>query len=251
MPSPSSILATAVLFFAAAVARAQGDAPQFAMGSGRMVRGTITAVAPDKLTLKTEAGETYFVALTPNTQLRHGRDQLKLADVHAGDGVGAMGEVDQPNKTVHALFVGVITADDLKKAREAMGKTFISGTVTALDETKITILRTDKVTQTIQVDEDTSFRRGGRGLQMILGENGSGSGAGPGTRPNRPANATTDQQAGESITLADIKVGDLVAGPGALKNGIFTPTQLGVTDPAARQRRRAPNGQPTPPAEPK
>ena len=250
MPNPLRILAAATLLFASTRlhAQAQGEAPQFAMGSGRMIRGTITAVAPDKLTLKTEQGETYTVALTPNTQLRHGRDQLKLADVHPGDGAGAMGEVDQPNKTVHALFVGVVTADDLKKAREALGKTFISGTVTALDETRITILRSDKVTQTIQVDEDTSFRRGGRGLQMMLGENG----AGPGIRPNRPQSA--EQQAGESITLADVKVGDLVAGPGTLKNGIFTPTQLGVTDPAAqRQRRRNPNSAnaPAPPAEPK
>lgn len=246
MPTPLRALATAALLLIpiASHAQAQGDAPQFAMGSGRMVRGTITAVTPEKLTLKTEQGDTYFVALTPNTQLRHGRDQLKLADVHPGDGAGAMGEIDQPNKTVHALFVGIVTADDLKKAREAMGKTFISGTVTSLDDTKITILRTDKVTQTIQVDEDTSFRRGGRGLQMMLGENG----AAPNPRPNRPENP--GQQAGESITLADIKVGDLVAGPGTLKNGTFTPTQLGVTDPAAQRQRRRNNPQ-TPPAEPK
>ena len=43
---------------------------------------------------------------------------------------------------------------------------------------------------------------------------------------------------GESITLADIKVGDTVAGQGALKNGVFVPTELGVMDAAAMTRRR-------------
>ena len=237
-----------------AQAGASDQTPQFAMGSGRMVRGTITAVSPDRLTVKTEQGDSYTVALTANTQLRHGRDSLKAAEVHVGDAAGAMGEVDQASKTVHALFVAVVSADDLKKAREAMGKTFISGSVTAMDETKLTILRTDKVTQVIQVDEDTSFRRGGRALQMALGEGGgpgSGLGSGRAGRPEAPATANADSA--ESITLADIKVGDLVAGPGKLKNGIFTPTQLSVSDPT-RQRRRGnggnPRGDTAPPVQP-
>src|SRR5580698_5293828 len=92
---------------AAGPARAQmGDGSQtMAMGSGRMVRGTVTAAAADHLTVKTETGEVYEVVVTPNTQVRKGRDQLKLTDVHVGDGVGAMGEIDPAKKTVHALFV--------------------------------------------------------------------------------------------------------------------------------------------------
>ena len=41
-------------------AQASGEdtqAPAMAMGAGRMVRGTITAVSPDKLTVKTEQGD--------------------------------------------------------------------------------------------------------------------------------------------------------------------------------------------------
>lgn len=252
------VLAYAGLLSAGLQAGAQmGDgsqAPPMAMGAGRMVRGTITAMAADKLTLKTEGGEVYTVALTPNTQLRKGRDQVKLADVHAGDGVGAMGEVDAPAKTVHALFVAVVSAEDIKKAREAMGKTFISGTVTAMDETKLTILRTDQVSQVIQVDEDTSFRRGGRGMQMVLGGDGGlgGGGFGGGRRGGGQAAgqdgapSASANDGGESITLADIKVGNVVAGPGAIKNGVFVAKTLAVSDPAVqRQRRRTNSGAPS------
>lgn len=222
-----------------------GDGTQtMAMGSGRMVRGTVTAATPDHLTVKTEAGEVYDVVATPNTTVRKGRDPMKFADIHAGDAVGAMGEVDAPKKTVHALMLMVIDAEQVKKAREAMGKTMILGTVTAIDELKITIKRTDDVMQTIVVDEDTSFRKGGRGMGMALGADGLGGG-GRGQRPGAAGSTgAAAADAGESLTLADVKVGSVVAGQGAIKNGIFVPTQLAIGDPAAaqQQRRRRPDG---------
>jgi hypothetical protein len=215
------------------------------MGAGRMVRGTVTATAPDKLTIKSETGEVYTVALTPNTQIRHGRDAMKPGEVHNGDGVGAMGEVDRPNKTVHALFVQVISADDIKKAKESFGKTWIAGTVTAIDEVKITILRTDKVSQVIEVDEDTSFKRGGRNLQAMMQgggmEMGGGFGPGGGQGGGRRNGAGATPPPVESLTLADVKLGATVAGQGTLKAGVFTPKELLVGDPnAATQRRRRP-----------
>ena len=217
---------------------AQGDQPAVAMGNGRMVQGTITAVAPDHLSVKTVAGDVYTVVVTPNTQVRKERNQIKYADVHVGDGVGAMGEIDRPNKTVHALYLGVIDAEQLKKAREAMGKSYISGRVTAIDEVKLTILRTDGVTQVIQVDEDTSFKRGGRGMQMLLGGGEGGFGAG-GQGRRGEATASADPAAGgESITLGDVKVGSLVGGPGSLKGGVFVPKELQVSEPGARGQRR-------------
>jgi hypothetical protein len=233
-----------------------GDGSQvMAMGAGRAVRGTVTAATADHLTIKTEAGEVYEVAITPNTQVRKGREQMKLADIHVGDAVGAMGEIDAPKKTVHALMVMVVDAEQVKKAREAMGKTMISGTVTAIDDVKITIKRTDDVVQTIMVDEDTSFRKGGRNMGMALAADGMGGG---GTRPARAGAAPAADAAGESLTLADVKVGSVVAGPGAIKNGIFVPTQLAISDPGAQQqqqRRRRPDGAPgapgtAPPAAP-
>lgn len=71
------------------------------------------------------------------------------------------------------------------------------------------------------------------GAGPIEGNAGGGqgrSGAGNGNGAGAPG--------GESITFADIKVGDAIAGRGALKNGVFVPVELGVTDPAAMGQRR-------------
>ncbi len=134
-----------------------------AFAGGQMVRGTVTAVAADRLTLKTEAGEVYQVAVTTNTRLMKARQPVKLAEVKAGDGVGAMGVLDAGTKTVHAVFVTVISAEEVKKAREDLGKVYITGTVTAINELKLTVKRTDGVVQVIEVDEGTSFKRADEG----------------------------------------------------------------------------------------
>jgi hypothetical protein len=234
-----------------------------------MVRGTVTATTADHLTVKTEAGDVYQVALSANTRLTKDRQPVKLADIMVGDAVGAMGVLDAPTKTVHAVFVGVIDAEQVKKARENMGKTFITGKVTAIDmdALKLTVMRPDGVSQVIGVDEQTSFKRGGRGMAAIAsgsgvieiggggGRRGMGSGAGSGTSAGTETPAGSGSNAGngsgmgngsggESITFADIKVGDSIAGRGGLKNGLFVPTELGVMDPAAmgQRRRRGPDG---------
>jgi hypothetical protein len=187
---------------------------------------------------------------------------VKVADIKVGDAVGAMGVLDAPTKTVHAVFVGVMDAEQVKKARENMGKTYITGKVTAIDmdALKLTVMRPDGVSQVIGVDEQTSFKRGGRGMAAIAsgngvieiggsggGRRGMGAGAGIGEGAGTPAGSGTSAGAGtgagsggggESITFADVKVGDAVAGRGGLKNGTFVPTELGVMDPAAMGQRR-------------
>ena len=216
-----------------------------AFAGGQMVRGTVTAATPDHLTVKTDAGEVYQVALSANTRLTKERQPVKVADIKVGDGVGAMGVLDPATKTVHAVFVGVIDAEQVKKARENMGKTYITGKVTAidLDALKVTVLRPDGVSQVIGVDEQTSFKRGGRGMAAMAsgagvidagggGGRGNGAGAGNGTGNGNGGGG------GESITFADIKVGDSIAGRGALKNGTFVPTELGVMNPGTMGQRR-------------
>jgi hypothetical protein len=105
----------------------------------------------------------------------------------------------------------------VKRLRDELGKTYIVGKVTAinLDDAKMTIERPDKVSQTIGFDESTSFKRGGRA--QFAQSNGA---------PGAPAGRTPQMTGGESITLADIKVGDSVRATGALKSGVFVPTQL-------------------------
>jgi len=206
--------------------------------------------------VKTEASEVYQVALSANTRLTKDRQPVKVADIKVGDAVAAMGVLDAPTKTVHAVFVGVIDAEQMKKARENMGKTYITGKVTAIDmeALKLTVMRPDGVSQVIGVDEQTSFKRGGRGMAAIANgggvvEMGSGDGGrrGMGAGAGTPAGSATSAGAGtgagsggagESITFADVKVGDAVAGRGGLKNGTFVPTELGVMDPATMGQRR-------------
>ena len=205
-----------------------GQVPAMAMG-GRMVRGTVSAVTPEKIVLKTESGDIYTVALSANTRVMRQRQPVKISEIHIGDGIGAIGEMDQSAKTVHALFVSVVDADQIRKIREAMGKTWISGRVTAIADLKLTILRSDKVVQVITVDEDTSFKRGGRGMRALM--------QGDGVIAPPLAGAGGSESGGESITLADLKVGDQVAGQGSIKSGVFVPVTLVVADPAARHRR--------------
>jgi hypothetical protein len=61
----------------------------------------------------------------------------------------------------------------------------------------------------------------------LAGTNGTGS----------ASNATAATPTGESITLADIKVGDRVAGPGELKNGRFVAKEVTVITPGNGRRR--------------
>ena len=219
-----------------------------AFAGGQMVRGTVTAATADHLTVKTETGDVYQVSLSANTRLTKlaDRQPVKATDIKVGDGVSAMGVLDAPTKTVHAVFVGVIDAEQVKKARENMGKTYITGKVTAIDmdALKVTVLRSDGVSQVITVDEQTSFKKGGRGMAALasggpMDMGGGGAGSGRGNSGNGGgAGAGAGSGGGESITFADVKVGDTVAGRGALKNGVFVPTELGVMDAAAMGQRR-------------
>lgn len=223
------VLAVGILVAGLGVSRAQDGMREgrAAFAGGQMVRGTVTAVAADQLTLKTEEGDVYQVAVSANTRVMKDRQPVKLAEIKAGDGVGAMGVMDAPTKTLHAVFVAVMDAEQVKKAREGLGKVYITGKVTEvdMDNARITVMRPDHVSQVIQADETTSFRRGGRREQAVL--------SGATTVPRASADTSA-----ESVTLADVKVGDYVMGRGGMKNGFFVPTELRVMDASARGQGR-------------
>ena len=102
--------------------------------------------------------------------------------------------------------------------RENLGKTYIAGRVTAIDfdNARMTVKRPDGVEQTIGFDETTSFKRG------RIGHGRTGQSEAADSAP---------VASGESITLADIKVGDNVAGAGTIKHDVFVPTELTVAPP--------------------
>jgi len=171
----------------------QGMAAAFA---DHGVRGTVTAISGNDITVKTEDGVTYKIETGVNTRFRKQRDPIKVTDIHVGDLVGAFGDKDDKAKTLGAIAVMVVDKDQYEKAKADFGKTWTAGTVQSIDETKIRIKRPDNVIQTVAVDENTSFRK-----------------------------------RRDSITLGDIKVGDNITARGALQGGDFLATILNVGGP--------------------
>jgi hypothetical protein len=247
----------------------QGGGRRGGFGGGQPVAGTVTAATKDSVTLKTDAGDVYTVTATDTARITRDRQPIKLADVKPGDSVTAMGTVDAAKKTVQAMMINDVDAATVQKAKDDMGKTYITGKVTAidLDNAKVTVLRTDGVSQSITLDEGTSIQKGARGIQVGLQAEMGGGGRG-GMGGGRPGGngAAAAPAAPESITLADVKMGDSIVASGALKAGVFVPVKMGVVEAGAGGGRRRgaapavdgsgappggpPPGSPQPPAPP-
>jgi hypothetical protein len=170
------------------------------LGNGRGVGGTVTAISGSTITVKTEDGDTYQILTSANSHIMKRVDRqpepVKVADIHVGDAVMAGGEIDAKAKTLGAVFLMVLTpeqAAQARKMREDFGKTWTAGEVTAIKDLDITIKRRDGVSQTVSVDENTSFKK---------------------------------RQ--DSITLADIQVGDMLRATGALKGSSFLAVTVNV-----------------------
>lgn len=172
----------------------EGQQPRH-MQRGPGVFGTIAAIDNGKITLKTADGQTAQVSTSDQTQFRKDRQPATMADFKVGDMIFVRGE--QKDGVWQAQMVGGRSAGAMGgNFREGMGKRFIAGEVKAINGTKLTIQRPDGQTQDITVDESTSFRKDG-----------------------------------QSVTLADIKVGDHVFGRGEVKNDVFVPAVLNVGQP--------------------
>jgi preprotein translocase subunit YajC len=167
--------------------------------------GTITAIRPDAFDIQSQDGKTATIQISSDTQFRKNRAAAQLADFKVGDRVMAVGEQQKDGpflaKMVASFGAGYgAPAGGIRGgafSREDLGKKFVIGQVSKIEDTKLTILRPDNVEQVIQPDENTSFRN----------------------------------DKGESVTLADIKVGDRVGGQGELKNGVFVPKILRIGVP--------------------
>jgi hypothetical protein len=177
------------------------------MGMGGGMTGTVTEVAADHYTIKTDAGDNYTIHFSVNTRIlkqaiqrrgpgeRGNREQstpqeLKPADIKVGDAVGVMGEVDAAAKSVGAVVIAQLDPERARQIRELRanyGKTWLQGRVTAINETKVTLLGSvDNAVHAFVADENTTFRK-----------------------------------RREPITLADVQVDDMVRVEGALKDGTF------------------------------
>jgi hypothetical protein len=176
-----------------------GDGMGQVFGKGNGIRGTVTAAAADTFTIRTDEGDTYKVFYSPNTRLMKDRQPIEAVDIHVGDMLMAGGLVDAKGKTVGAVLLYDIDAQEVRKARASFGKTWVMGKVTAVHELRITIERTgDKQVQILAVDENTSFRK-----------------------------------RREDVTLADVKVGDMISADGAIHADTFLATNLRIMSPEA------------------
>jgi len=197
-----------------------------AMMGGNSAHGKVTAISGTEITIRDEQGQVYKVETGPNTRIRKDRAEAKISDIHVGDTVVAGGNLDEQAKSVGAMFVMVLTpeqAAQMEKMRADFGKTWTAGKITAIKDLTVTVERPDKVTQTVAVDENTTFHRGARG------------------------NAT-------DITFPDIKVGDMLRADGSVKGDTFLATNLVVMEPRqpgqGRGNRQGAAGAPGAPVQP-
>ena len=222
MRTKKSLLVATLLSIGFAGARAQGpEGGRRNLPPGENVVGKVTSVSKDSLVVAPlTGGSPVTVKVGDSTRVLKARQPIALSEIKNDDLVFARGELK--DQTMQALVVSVVPPEAMERMRqggggmlfggpggrggpgeqfnaEDMGKKFIAGEVKAINETKLTIARPDGQTQDIEVDENTSFRKGR-----------------------------------ESITLPDIKVGDFVFGRGELKNSIFVPQTLNVRGPGMR-----------------
>jgi hypothetical protein len=221
----------------------------FGMGMmGRGISGTVTESAADHFAVKTFTGDTYTIHFSDDTRMmkqgpgmrgrgRQGNgagndeardrsrdyggglggnppEMIKSADIKVGDAISSMGDVDAAAKTVSARTVVLLAPERAKQMEEmeaSYGKTWLMGRVTAVDGVKVTLTGTvDNAPHSFVADENTTFRR-----------------------------------RRDPITLADIQVGDVVRAEGAVKDGVFTATNVGDMGAMQGVPPRVPgNGQP-------
>ena len=200
------------------------------MMMGRGLMGTVTEVAADHYTIKTDAGDVYTVHFTADTRIFKqvaggmrgpgegagagggqgtggggGRgygggnppQEIKATDIKASDTIAVMGNIDATAKSAAATRIAQLdpaVVQQIRAMQADFGKTWLMGKVTAIDGTKITLIGAiDNAPHTVVADENTAFRK-----------------------------------RRDPITLADIQVGDTVRAEGAMKDGVFTATSVNV-----------------------
>lgn len=291
------------------------------MPPGDNVVGKVTAVTPGTLTVApATGGDPVTIRIGDKTRVLKERQPVKTTDIKVDEMIFARGTLS--GATMDAVLVSTISAENVQRMqgalqfnREDMGKKFIAGEVKAINELKLTIARPDNQTQEIEVDENTSFRKGresitladikpgdfvrgagelkngvfmpkelivGRPNMMMMGGGGQGGPGGPGggmdpaslgktfiagrvrainqnritvTRPDEQTQEITIESGtslkilpgGAATTLAEIKIGDRVRGPGEVKNGSFVPTELSVGHPRNGENPGAEKPQPSAP----
>lgn len=185
-------------------------------GQGRGTMGKITAVNGNSLEVTKQDGTKVTVKLTDATEFRKDRQPAKMADFKVGDMVMVRG-AENSDHSVTAEMIGARSGNGGPgggggpggygggggggAALGEQGNDYVAGEVKSIDPPKLTVVRSDNVTQTIELNEDTSLRRGR-----------------------------------DSVTMADIHPGDHVIIRGATANNAFVPKSVMVLSAEQWQR---------------
>lgn len=180
-------------------------------GRGQGLFGKITAISKESVEVAKPDGTTATVKITDKTEFHKDRQSAKLEDFKVGDMVMVRTD-DGGQQGLTALMIAGRTGGGpggpggpgggmMMMGGGELGKDFVFGEVKSIDAPQITILRPDNVTQTIELNENTSLHKGR-----------------------------------ESVTMADIQPGDHVFVRGAMQNNSFVPKSVMVIGPEQWKR---------------
>jgi hypothetical protein len=171
-------------------------------GGPRGTMGKITAISGNSLEVTKQDGTKVTVKLTDATEFRKDRQPAKMSDFKIGDLVMVRGEENSDHSVTAEMIGGRSGNGPAGRGAGGFGggagfgeqaKDFVAGEVKSIEPPKFTILRSDNVTQTLELNEDTSLRKGR-----------------------------------DSVTMADIHPGDHVVIRGASANNVFVPKSVMV-----------------------
>jgi Domain of unknown function (DUF5666) len=172
--------------------------------------GKITALHGSSLEISNPNGDTVTVKLTAQTEFRKDRQPAKRGDFKVGDVIVVRGE-ENPDHTWTAQMIGARSVNGEGRGPNiqagTLGKDYIAGEVKSVDAPKISVLRTDNVAQTIELNEDTSLRKGR-----------------------------------DAITMGDVQVGDHLVAHGAMQDTVFVPKFVMVIGPEQWKRMQEMDG---------
>ena len=183
--------------------------------------GKITAIHDNSMDVLDTNGDTISVKFNGQTQFRKDRQPAKRSDFKVGDIILVRGQ----EAADHSWTAEVVAARSMNgqggpggrggfgggpggaggrggmQQQGTLGKDYVAGEIKSIDAPKLTVLRSDNVTQTLELNEETSMRKGR-----------------------------------ESITMADIQPGDHVFARGAVENNVFVPKNVVVIGPEQWKR---------------
>ena len=180
--------------------------------------GKITAVHQGSLDVADTNGDTVTVKINGQTEFRKDRQPAKRTDFKVGDIIIVRGE-ENPDHTWTAQAVAARSrngpngpngrggpggpggAGGRFAQTGTLGKDYVAGEIKSIDAPKLSVLRSDNVTQELELNEDTSLRKGR-----------------------------------DSITMADIQVGDHLLARGGVENNVFVPKTVVVIGPEQWKR---------------